>query len=368
VTAPAENLIGLDRDTLARLLGEMGEKPFRATQILQWVHQRGVVDPEAMTDLSKALRTRLREPGLWALPEVAADTLSADGTRKWLLRLADGNAIETVYIPDEERGTLCISSQAGCALNCSFCATARQGFNRNLTSAEILGQVWRAYDVLGRTTDGNRPITNIVLMGMGEPLLNFDAVVVALKVLLDDFGYGLSRRRVTLSTAGMVPGIDALKSACPVSLAVSLHAADDALRDVLVPLNKKYPIAELLAACNRYVEAQPRSRVTFEYVMLEGVNDSVEQARRLARLLGAVPAKVNLIPFNAFPGAPYRSSDSATLDRFRDVLMRADIMTITRKTRGADIAAACGQLAGHIQDRTRRSQRMNAAAMAAHCA
>lgn len=340
----------------------MGERPFRATQILQWVHQRGVLNPEAMTDLSKALRARLETPGLWILPEVAADTLAADGTRKWLLRLADGNAIETVYIPDEERGTLCISSQAGCALNCSFCATARQGFNRNLTSAEILGQVWRAYDALGRTNDGNRPITNIVLMGMGEPLLNLEAVVAALRVLLDDFGYGLSRRRVTLSTAGLVPGIDALKEACPVSLAVSLHAPDDGLRDTLVPLNRKYPIAELLAACNRYVEAQPRSRVTFEYVMLAGVNDGVAQARRLAKLLSTVPAKVNLIPFNAFPGAPYRTSDGDTIDRFRDVLMRADIMTMTRKTRGADIAAACGQLAGRIHDRTRRSQRMTAAA------
>lgn len=364
VTAPAENLMGLDRASLARRLVEMGEKPFRAAQILQWVHQRGVVDPEAMTDLSKALRARLHEPGWWALPEVAADTLSADGTRKWLFRLADGNAIETVYIPDEERGTLCISSQAGCALNCRFCATARQGFNRNLTGAEILGQVWRAYEALGRGSDGHRPVTNVVLMGMGEPLLNFDAVVAALKVLLDDYGYGLSRRRVTLSTAGVVPGIDALKVACPVSLAVSLHAPDDALRDVLVPLNRKYPIAELLAACNRYVEAQPRSRVTFEYVMLAGVNDGTAQAKRLAKLLGPVPSKVNLIPFNPFPGAPYRTSDPDTINRFRDVLLAGDIMTITRKTRGADIAAACGQLAGRIQDRTHRSQRMHAMAAA----
>jgi 23S rRNA (adenine2503-C2)-methyltransferase len=366
VSAPAVNLIGLDRDSLARRLVELGEKPFRASQILQWVHQRGVVDPDAMTDLSKALRARLQAPGLWELPELAADTISSDGTRKWLLRLADGNAIETVYIPDEERGTLCISSQAGCALNCSFCATARQGYNRNLTSAEILGQVWRAHQALGRPRDGERAITNIVLMGMGEPLLNLDAVVAALRVLLDDFGYGLSRRRVTLSTAGVVPGIDALKDACAVSLAVSLHAPDDELRDQLVPLNRKYPIAELLAACRRYVEAQPRSRVTFEYVMLAGVNDSVAQARLLARVLAPVPAKVNLIPFNGFPGAPYRTSDSGTIDRFRDVLLAADIMTITRKTRGADIDAACGQLAGRIQDRTQRSRRMSAAGPAAH--
>jgi len=260
-----------------------------------------------------------------------------------------------VFIPEADRGTLCISSQAGCALNCSFCATARQGYSRNLTAAEIIGQLWLATDQLGRTV---RAVTNVVFMGMGEPLLNFENVVAATQVMLDDFGYGLSRRRVTLSTAGLVPGIDRLREVCPVSLAVSLHAPDDALRDELVPLNRKYPIASLIAACERYIADAPRARVTFEYVMLEDVNDSPAQANRLAALLRDVPAKINLIPFNPYPGINYRRSSTTAIDRFRDILMEAGIMTITRRTRGDDIDAACGQLAGRVKDRTRRSQRL----------
>jgi len=264
--------------------------------------------------------------------------------------------VEMVFIPEPDRGTLCVSSQAGCSLNCTFCATARQGYNRNLTTAEIVAQVWLARRLLA----GEAAVTNVVLMGMGEPLLNFEAVVGAVQIMLDDFGYGLSRRRVTLSTAGVVPAIDRLREACPVSLAVSLHAPDDALRDQLVPLNKKYPIQSLRAACRRYVAGESRRRVTFEYVMLDGVNDQPAQARALAALLRDVPAKVNLIPFNPFPGAPFRRSPQAAIEAFRDVLFGAGIMTITRRPRGEDIAAACGQLAGEVQDRTRRSSRVPA--------
>jgi len=289
-------------------------------------------------------------------PVVVSDQRAADGTRKWMLRLGDGNGVEMVFIPEPDRGTLCVSSQAGCSLNCTFCATARQGYNRNLTTAEIVAQVWLARRLLS----GEATVTNVVLMGMGEPLLNFEPVVGAVQIMLDDFGYGLSRRRVTLSTAGVVPAIDRLREACPVSLAVSLHAPDDALRDQLVPLNKKYPIHTLLAACRRYVAGEPRRRVTFEYVMLDGVNDQPAQARALAALLRDVPAKVNLIPFNPFPGAPFRRSPQAAVEAFRDILFGAGIMTITRRPRGEDIAAACGQLAGQVQDRTRRSTRVPA--------
>lgn len=351
------NLLGLGREGLEAFFVSLGEKPFRATQALQWIHQYGLDDIAGMSNISKALRTRLSEIAEIRAPEVVLEPQAQDGTRKWLLRLADGNCIETVFIPEEDRGTLCVSSQVGCALNCSFCSTAKQGFNRNLTAAEIIGQVWVANRALGRDPKGERIITNVVMMGMGEPLLNFDAVVSAMRIMLDDLAYGLSKRRVTLSTAGMAPQLDRLRDACPVSLAVSLHAPDDALRNELVPLNKKYPIAELLAACKRYVGDEPRRRVTFEYVMLDGVNDSPEQARALARLLRDVPSKVNLIPFNPFPQAGYRRSSQAAIDCFRDILLKAGLVTVTRRPRGDDIDAACGQLAGRVQDRTRRSQR-----------
>ncbi len=351
------NLLDLDRRGLQEYLASLGEKPFRATQLRQWIHQQGVADFGAMTSISKSLRARLAELTEIRAPLVAADQLGHDGTRKWRLQLDGGNAVETVFIPEEGRGTLCISSQAGCTLNCSFCATGHQGFNRNLRAGEIVSQVWLANHLLGRHADGSRRITNVVLMGMGEPLLNFENVATALELLLDDLGYGLSRRRVTLSTAGVVPMMDRLRETCPVSLAVSLHAPQDALRDELMPINRKYPIAELLEACRRYCQDSPRSRVTFEYVLLEGVNDHPSQARMLARLLADVPAKVNLIPFNPFPGARYRRSPQIVIDRFRDELVAAGLTTITRKTRGGDIDAACGQLAGQVQDRTRRTRR-----------
>jgi len=274
------------------------------------------------------------------------------------LRLADGNAIETVFIPEDGRGTLCVSSQVGCSLNCSFCSTARQGYNRNLTTAEIIAQLWVANRELGFSPAGERVITNVVMMGMGEPLLNFDNVVAAMRIMMDDHAYGLSKRRITLSTAGVVPALNRLRDTCDVSLAISLHATHDALRDELVPINRKYPIAELLAACREYVAMALRRRITFEYVMLAGINDSDDDARRLVALLRDIPAKINLIPFNPFPDSPYRSSSRAVINRFRDIIMAAGIVTVTRKTRGEDIDAACGQLAGRIQDRTRRSTRL----------
>jgi 23S rRNA (adenine2503-C2)-methyltransferase len=351
------NLLGLDREALERFFVELGEKPFRARQVMRWIHQHGLTDFARMTDLGKGLRARLGERAQVRAPEVILDQTSADGTRKWLLRVdGSANAVECVFIPEEDRGTLCVSSQVGCTLNCSFCSTARQGFNRNLSAAEIVGQVFLATHAL-LARDDRRAITNVVLMGMGEPLLNFDNVLSAMAVMKDDLGYGLSKRRITLSTAGVVPAIDRLRERMDVSLAVSLHAPDDALRNQLVPLNRKYPIAELMAACRRYVARQPRRRVTFEYVMLEGVNDALEHAHALVRLLREVPAKVNLIPFNPFPHSGYRSSDQRQIDRFRDVLLAAGIMTITRRTRGDDIDAACGQLVGRVEDRGTRQQR-----------
>jgi 23S rRNA (adenine2503-C2)-methyltransferase len=356
------NLLNLNRQAMQEFFASLGEKPFRATQVIQWIHQYGVDDFDAMTNLSKDLRARLKDTAVIQLPEIAQDQIAADGTRKWLLRLDDSNAIETVFIPEESRGTLCISSQAGCTLNCSFCSTGRQGFNRNLTVAEIISQLLVANRSLGRDPKGDRIITNVVLMGMGEPLLNFESVVSAISIMLDDYGYGLSRRRVTLSTAGVLPLMDRLRDECPVSLAVSLHAPNDALRDQLVPLNKKYPIQELLETCRRYCADSPRSRITFEYVMLDGVNDSIEHAHELVRILSDVPSKVNLIPFNPFPQTQYRRSSQEAIDNFREVLIAAGLTTITRKTRGDDIDAACGQLAGEVQDRTRRRQRLEAGA------
>ncbi len=369
------NLLGLDQEALRGFCAELGEKPYRARQLLRWIHHAGADDFSAMTDMSRPLRERLARSAAIAAPRVLRDTTAADGTRKWLLDVGTGNAIETVFIPEVSRGTLCISSQAGCALACTFCSTGHQGFNRNLTVEEIIGQLWlasRALRVarrvrarmrtaqsaaacLGRGLTGERPISNVVMMGMGEPLANFDNVVTAMRLMLDDSAYGLSRRRVTLSTAGLVPGIDRLGEACPVALAVSLHAPNDALRDELVPINRKYPIRELLAACRRYLSKAPRDFVTFEYVMLSGVNDSVGQARELAALVSDVPCKLNLIPFNPFPGVDYRRSSPGAIARFRDVLMQAGLVATVRKTRGDDIAAACGQLAGQVQDRTRRT-------------
>ncbi|MEZ5542792.1 MAG: 23S rRNA (adenine(2503)-C(2))-methyltransferase RlmN [Pseudomonadota bacterium] len=353
---PRINLLDLDREGLERFFIERGEKAFRATQVMKWLYGQGVADLDAMTNISKSLRATLGELAEVRLPEVVADKLSDDNSRKWLFRLADGNCIETVYIPEAERGTLCVSSQVGCMLNCSFCSTAQQGFNRNLSTGEIVAQVWLAAHLLGQRPDGERIISNVVMMGMGEPLLNYDNVVRAMRIMLDDYGYGLSKRRITLSTAGIVPALHQLREDCDVSLAVSLHAPTDALRDELVPLNRKYPIAELLAACRAYV-GEGRRRVTFEYVLLDGVNDTDRHARELIHCLEGVPAKVNLIPFNPFPQTRYRRSPDDRIHRFFELLNRAGIVTITRKTRGDDIAAACGQLAGDFRDRTRRSER-----------
>ena len=353
------NLLGLGGGGLREFCAGLGERPFRAQQLMRWIHRAGVDDFGAMTDMSKPLRERLSRQAVVAAPCVLRDTTAADGTRKWLLDVGTGNAIETVFIPEPDRGTLCISSQAGCALACTFCSTGHQGFSRNLTADEIIGQMWIASRALGSGAVHvqERPITNVVMMGMGEPLANFDAVVTAMELMLDDNAYNLSRRRVTLSTAGLVPGIDRLRDACPVSLAVSLHAPDDALRDELVPINRKYPIKELLAACLRYIEKAPRDFVMFEYVMLDGVNDSVAQAKALIKVARRVPCKINLIPFNPFPGTRYRRSAPEAIARFRETLTEAGLIATVRRPRGDDIAAACGQLAGQVQDRTRRRQR-----------
>ena len=355
------NLLGLDHEALRAFCAGLGEKPFRARQLLRWIHHTGVDDFAAMTDMAKPLRERLAQSATISAPRVLRDTTAADGTRKWLLDVGTGNAIESVFIPEEERGTLCISSQAGCALECSFCSTGKQGFNRNLTVEEIIGQLWWANKSLGRGVTDSRPISNVVMMGMGEPLANLDNVVTAMRLMLDDNAYGLSRRRVTLSTAGLVPAIERLREACPVALAVSLHAPNDELRDQLVPINRKWPIRELLAACLRYVEKAPRESVMFEYVMLDGVNDSVALARQLAALVRDVPCKVNLIPFNPFSGVDYRRSSPEAIARFRDVLMQAGLVATVRKTRGDDIDAACGQLAGRVQNRRARGRQEAAA-------
>ena len=342
------NFFDYDREGLEELFLKLEEPSFRARQVLQWMYHRRVTDIGAMTDLSLALRRRLKRSMSFDLPVITQDQESIDGTRKWLLQLADGNGIETVFIPEENRKTLCVSSQVGCALNCAFCATARLGFSRNLTAAEIIGQLWLAEQMLNMDQPGSSSITNVVMMGMGEPLLNYSAVVIAMRLMLDDLSFGLSRRRVTLSTAGLVPAIDRLAEDCPVSLAVSLHASDDALRDQLVPLNRKYPISTFLDACRRYVRRDSRGQVTFEYIMLEGVNDSAQQAFELCTLLADVPAKVNLIPYNDVSGTGFKASSTTAIEKFRDVLLRAGIMTITRKNRGRDIDAACGQLAGRV--------------------
>ncbi len=349
------NLLDFTSEDLKAFFLERGEKPFRATQIIKWIHQHGVDNFDDMSNVSKALREELKEIAEIRAPEVAIDDKSIDGTHKWLIRLDDGNCIETVFIPEDGRGTLCISSQVGCALDCTFCSTARQGFNRNLTVAEIIGQLWLAKRILQPEPESERVISNVVMMGMGEPLLNFENVVNAMKLMLDDNAYGLSKRRVTLSTSGVVPALDRLRDRVEVSLAISLHAPNDALRDQLVPVNKKYPIKQLLESCQRYMEGKAaRERITIEYVMLDQVNDSDENARELAIVLKDVPAKVNLIPFNPFPETRYKRSSNNRIHRFRDILVDAGLTVITRKTRGEDIDAACGQLAGKINDRSRR--------------
>jgi len=352
------NLIGLDRQAMETFFLSLGEKSFRASQVMKWIHQVGVNDFSEMTNLSKTLRETLSDQCEITPPEIISDDLSVDGTRKWLLRVPGKSAIEMVFIPEDTRGTLCVSSQVGCTLNCSFCATGKQGYNRDLTTAEIIGQVWLAKHMLAEQyqTD-QRIVSNVVMMGMGEPLMNFDNVVSAMKIMQDDFCFGLSKRRITLSTAGVVPKIDALKEACPVSLAVSLHAPNDELRNQLVPLNKKYPIKKLLDACNRYVADSARARITFEYVMLNGVNDELQHAEQLSELMKTVPAKVNLIPFNSFEGIDYTRSSNSRINRFRDVLHDNGVIVTVRRTRGDDIDAACGQLAGDVMDLTRRSEK-----------
>ncbi len=346
------NLLGLTRTELEALCADLGSKPFRARQLMNWLYKRGVGDFAAMTDLAKDFRAQLTERAEVRLPEIVTTQRSADGTCKWLLRADASQAFEMVYIPESDRGTLCISSQVGCVLDCAFCSTAQQGFNRNLTTAEIVGQVWLANRELGFSPDAPRIITNVVLMGMGEPLANFRNVVPALQIFLDDLCFDLSRRRVTLSTSGLVPQIYKLAEVSNVALAVSLHAPDDELRNRLVPINRIHPIAELLEACWHYIDEQNGRSVTFEYVMLEGVNDSPAQARALARLLRGRPGKVNLIPFNPYPGTAFRRSSDTAVERFRDELLRGGVMTTTRRTRGDDIDAACGQLVGRVQDRT----------------
>ena len=355
------NLLDLDAAALAAFFEELGEKPFRARQVLKWIHQSGEGEFSAMSDLAKSLREKLADVARVHAPSVVGDTLASDGTRKWLMKVDTANAVETVFIPETNRGTLCISSQAGCVLDCAFCSTGKQGFNRNLSTGEIIGQLWLANNLLREKTASNkdeRIISNVVMMGMGEPMLNLDSVIPALRLMLDDNAYGLSRRRVTVSTAGVIPGMDRLRDECPVALAISLHAPNDELRDRLVPVNRKYPLRELIAACNRYLEKAPRDFVTFEYVMLDGVNDSPQHARELAAISRRVRCKYNLIPFNPFPNSEFRRSDPERIRAFAEILARAGVTVTTRKTRGDDIAAACGQLAGDVADRTRRSARL----------
>ena len=351
------NLLNFDLAALTQHFAEMGEKPFRAKQVMRWLHQSGASSFDDMTDLAKSLRVKLNEQACIGVPDLMVSQQSLDGTRKWLLDVGTGNGVETVFIPEAERGTLCISSQVGCALECTFCSTGRQGFNRNLSTSEIIGQLWWANKAMGVTPKNERVISNVVMMGMGEPLANFDNVVAALSIMLDDHGYGLSRRRVTVSTSGMVPQMDRLKDVMPVALAVSLHASNDAVRDEIVPLNKKYPLKSLMAACQRYLVKAPRDFITFEYVMLDGINDKAQHARELIELVRDVPCKFNLIPFNPFPNSGYERSSNENIRVFRDILQQAGFVVTVRKTRGDDIDAACGQLAGQVQDKTRRQQK-----------
>jgi 23S rRNA (adenine2503-C2)-methyltransferase len=346
VTASRVNLLDYDRQGLRELFAQLGEKPYRAEQVMKWIYHRHVTDFAAMTDVGKSLRDKLEAAVEIAPPKILFEKQAADATHKWLLGMDGGNAIEAVFIPESTRGTLCVSSQVGCGLNCSFCSTGTQGFNRNLSAAEIIGQVLVAARHLGNVPHRQRKLTNVVMMGMGEPLLNFDNVVCAMSVMRDDLGFGLANKRVTLSTAGLVPMIDKLSETTDVSLAVSLHAANDELRTQLVPLNKKYPIAELIGACQRYAARRPRTSITFEYTMLKGIND---------KLMRQVPSKVNLIPFNTFTGTQYERSDEAVIRTFQKQLLDAGVLTMVRRTRGDDIDAACGQLKGQVLDRTRRN-------------
>ncbi|MDR5820388.1 23S rRNA (adenine(2503)-C(2))-methyltransferase RlmN [Caballeronia sp. LZ043] len=365
MTSNTVNLLDLDAAGLVAYCDSLGEKPFRAKQLQRWIHQYGADDFDGMTDLAKSLREKLKGRANMAMPDIIQDHVSADGTRKWLIDVGNGNAVETVFIPEETRGTLCVSSQAGCAVNCRFCSTGKQGFSRNLTTGEIIGQLRMAEFALrkslgrdvGGPGKGERVVTNVVMMGMGEPMLNYDAVVPAMRLMLDDNAYGLSRRRVTLSTSGVVPMMDRLAADLPVALAVSLHAPNDPLRDMLVPLNKKYPLRELMAACQRYLKVAPRDFITFEYCMLDGVNDTEAHARELLAVTRDVPCKFNLIPFNPFPESGLTRSKNEQIKRFAQVLMDAGVVTTVRKTRGDDIDAACGQLAGAVQDRTRLAER-----------
>ena len=357
------NLLGLSREKMEAFCVSLGEKPFRAQQLLKWIHHQGVDNFDAMTNISKALRSRLIQCAEIRPPEIVSQNDSVDGTRKWAIRIAGGGLVETVLIPDGERGTLCVSSQVGCSLDCSFCSTGKQGFQRDLSAAEIIGQVWLAinsYDAFPSTN--KRIITNVVMMGMGEPLLNFDNVVESMSLMMDDFGYGISKRRVTLSTSGVVPALDKLGDVSEVSLAISLHAPNDELRSQLVPINKKYPIAELLAACGRYWAKQTDTHrvTTVEYTLIAGVNDSPEQAKELAKLLKDFPCKINLIPFNPFSLSDYQRPSKKTIDQFWQVLSNSSIVTTVRNTRGDDIDAACGQLVGQVADRTKRSERHRA--------
>ena len=366
------NLLNFDPEGLVHYMADLQEKPFRAKQLLRWIHQRGQADVSQMSDLAKSFRATLAEKTCVAALPVITDQMATDGTRKWLLDVGCGDAVEMVYIPEDDRGTLCISSQAGCAVNCKFCSTGKQGFSRNLTLAEIIGQLWMAEHSMrqdpaairridrdeGDEQESGRVIPNVVMMGMGEPLLNYEPVVGAMRLMLDDNAYGLSRRRVTLSTSGVVPMMDRLANELPVALAVSLHAPNDQLRDELVPINKKYPLKELMAACMRYLPYAPRDFITFEYCMLDGVNDTDEHAQELIGLLKRVPSKLNLIPFNPFPQSGLKRSPIDRVKTFAKRLQDAGIVTTVRKTRGDDIAAACGQLAGDVVDRTNLKQRM----------
>ena len=351
------NLIGLDLNGLQDFFTGIGEQAFRARQLSQWVHQYRVIDFANMTNFSKALREKLTRVAEIKLPEVLTEHVSEDGTIKWLIRLSCDNLVETVYIPEVDRGTLCISSQVGCTLVCRFCSTGQQGFNRNLDASEIIGQLWLANEYLARGDKVRRAVTNVVMMGMGEPLANYKNVITAIRLMRDDLAYGISWRRVTLSTAGIVPMIDKLREDCYVSLAISLHAANDKLRSQIVPLNDKYSISELLAACKRYVGAHRRRHVTIEYVLLAGINDSTQDARDLINILHDIPVKINLIPFNPFPGTHYLCSAKAVINRFKKQLLDAGLVATVRKTRGDDIVAACGQLVGRVQDRTRRTKK-----------
>jgi 23S rRNA (adenine2503-C2)-methyltransferase len=360
--ASRQNLLGFDQASLAAFLETLGEKPYRAQQILQWIHQRGVICISEMTNLSLALREQLQQVACITLPEIVFDQQSADGTRKWLLRLDDGNCVETVFIPERTRGTLCVSSQVGCALNCSFCSTGKQGFSRNLRIDEIIAQVWIAVHHVSKHIEFfSSRVTNVVMMGMGEPLLNFEAVVPAMNLMMDDFAYGFSKRRVTLSTSGIVPMLKKLSQVSDVALAISLHAPNDELRNELVPINKKYPLRELLEVCRHYFGQDSRRRITMEYVLLDGINDQLHHAQQLIQILQGIPVKVNLIPFNPFPLTTYRRSPQYQIERFRDYLLKAGLNTIVRKTRGEDIDAACGQLVGRVRDKTRRSHQWSIA-------